>query len=301
MPQKRLYARLEKTETQSDGTLKVWGYASSEATDADGEVVTAEAMRAALPDYLKWGAVREMHQAIAAGTAIEATVQDDGRTWFGAHIVDADAVKKIQAQVYKGFSIGGTVTERDPADPTRITGLRLVEISLVDRPANPESIFTMFKADHPETPMRPNTTEPTAAPKLPPEAADSLVALHKVLRACHQTLAAACDKLEELAGPVAKPDTAEPPAPEAPDTPAKAELALALHKLATEHHALRERLARLEAQPAAPGAHLRAFGKHDDRPTQPDLDPILTAQGHIDQAATLIKRVHRAGGKSAIA
>jgi hypothetical protein len=40
-------------------------------------------------------------------TAIEAEAQDDGRTWFGAHIVDSEAVKKVKAKIYNGFSIGG--------------------------------------------------------------------------------------------------------------------------------------------------------------------------------------------------
>ena len=145
---KRMFAEIAKTEEQDDGTLKVWGYASSPGRDSDGEIVTADAMRAALPDYMKFGAVREMHQPSAAGTAIEATVGTDDRTWFGAHIVDAEAVKKVQAKVYKGFSIGGKVLERDPDEPDTITAIKLVEISLVDRPANPEAIFTMFKAEN---------------------------------------------------------------------------------------------------------------------------------------------------------
>jgi len=74
-------------------------------------------------------------------------VQEDGRTWFGAHIVDPIAVKKIQTEVYKGFSIGGKVLARDPLNKTVITELKLVEVSLVDRPANPEAVFTMYKAD----------------------------------------------------------------------------------------------------------------------------------------------------------
>lgn len=142
-----LYADISKSEAQADGTLKVWGYASSEAVDSQDEMISAEAMKAALPDYMKFGAVREMHQPMAAGTAIEASVKADGRTWFGAHIVDPLAVKKIQTQVYKGFSIGGKVTSRDTMNKALITGLRLTEISLVDRPANPDSVFELWKAD----------------------------------------------------------------------------------------------------------------------------------------------------------
>lgn len=148
---KKLYAGISKTETLDDGTIRVWGYASSTNEDADGETITAEAMKAALPDYMKWANVREMHQAKAAGTAIEAEVQADGRTWFGAHIIDSEAVRKVKAGVYKGFSIGGKVTLRDTLNKSVIKGIKLVEVSLVDRPANPEAVFTVVKAEMAET------------------------------------------------------------------------------------------------------------------------------------------------------
>lgn len=148
MNTKRLYAAIEKTEELDDGTIKVWGYASAPSVDSDGETITADAMKAALPDYLKFGAVREMHNGSkAAGTAIEANVEDDGRTYFGAHVVDSEAVKKVRAKVYKGFSIGGRVTSRHDVEKSTITGLKLIEVSLVDRPANPDALFTMWKAE----------------------------------------------------------------------------------------------------------------------------------------------------------
>lgn len=146
----KLYAEIAKMEAQDDGTVKVWGYASSEAVDSDGEIIAAEAMKAAIPDYMKFGAVREMHGSNAAGTAIEINVEDDGRTFFGAHIVDPIAVTKVKTGVYKGFSIGGSVTARDELNKSQITGLKLTEISLVDRPANPDAVFTCYKADKPK-------------------------------------------------------------------------------------------------------------------------------------------------------
>lgn len=140
-----LYAPFSKVEEQSDGTLKVYGIASSEAEDSDGEVIKADAMRAAIPDYMAFGAVREMHQAIAAGTALEANVNDAGVTEFAAHVVDPVSVKKVQTGVLKGFSIGGRVTKRNDKNKSIIEGLKLTEISLVDRPANPDCVVTMVK------------------------------------------------------------------------------------------------------------------------------------------------------------
>src|SRR5882762_5090540 len=82
----------------------------------------------------------------AAGTTLEAEVGDDGMTRIVAHVVDPVAVAKVKNKVYRGFSIGGRVTQRDAANPKTITGLVLSEISLVDRPANPEAVFDCWKA-----------------------------------------------------------------------------------------------------------------------------------------------------------
>lgn len=140
-----LFVPFTKVEPQDDGTLKVTGIASSEAEDSDGEIITADAMRAALPDYMTFGAVREMHQPIAAGTAISAEVNDQGQTEFVAHVVDPGSVKKVQTEVLKGFSIGGKITKRAADSKNKITGLKLVEISLVDRPANPDCKISLVK------------------------------------------------------------------------------------------------------------------------------------------------------------
>lgn len=165
----RLFGTFTKIEEQDDGTVKVYGVASSETRDSDGETISADAMRAALPDYLKFGAVREMHQPTSAsGTAIEAEVRKDGTTFFGAHVVDPLAVKKIQTKVYKGFSIGGKITKRNEGDPSRIEGIRLTEISLVDRPANPDATFSLVKFDDDNSEAAPMARPRVKSPK--PEA-----------------------------------------------------------------------------------------------------------------------------------
>jgi hypothetical protein len=148
----RFYGELKKVEEQDDGSIKVFGIASTGARDDAGEIVTPDAMKAAIPDYLKFGAVREMHGPSAAGTALQCYVDDDGNTNLAAHIVDPVAVKKVKAGVYKGLSIGGKVLKRDPKDPTTITALKLNEISLVDRPANPEASINMWKIAETDAP-----------------------------------------------------------------------------------------------------------------------------------------------------
>jgi Putative phage serine protease XkdF len=91
----------------------VWGYASTEAEDDQGEVIRREALEAALADYMRFANIREMHQPSAVGVATEAAVDDHG-LYLGARIVDAEAWRKVTEGVYKGFSIGGRVTARDP-------------------------------------------------------------------------------------------------------------------------------------------------------------------------------------------
>src|SRR5438309_6389659 len=142
----RLYGAIEKVEPQDDGTVRVHGVASSETVDDQDEIVRADAIRAALPGYMRFPALREMHQLSAAGTTLDAEVGDDGVTRIVAHVVDPIAVAKVKNQVYRGFSIGGRVTERATGDPKTVTGLVLSEISLVDRPTNPEAVFDCWKA-----------------------------------------------------------------------------------------------------------------------------------------------------------
>jgi len=144
----RLYGEFTKVEALDDGTIKVIGVASTGAVDDADETVLPAAMKAALPAYMRFGALREMHGMSAAGATLSAHVDDEGVTRIETHVVDPLAVKKVQLGVYKGFSIGGKVLARDPDDRKIITKLRLNEISLVDRPCNPEAVVEMWKADH---------------------------------------------------------------------------------------------------------------------------------------------------------
>jgi phage head maturation protease len=138
----KIYLPIAKVDAEH---REVWGYASTEARDDQGEIVKRDALVAALGDYMRFANIREMHQLSAVGVAREAAVDDKG-LYVGARIVDEQAWQKVVEGVYKGYSIGGRVTQRDPADYKTVTGLVLNEISLVDRPANPEAVFDYWKA-----------------------------------------------------------------------------------------------------------------------------------------------------------
>ena len=118
----RLYGAIEKVVPLEDGTVRVHGIASTEAMDDQSEVVKADAMRLAIPEYMRFPALREMHQLSAAGTTLEVAVGDDAVTRIVAHVVDPVAVSKVKNQVYRGFSIGGRVTKREAGNNKVITG-----------------------------------------------------------------------------------------------------------------------------------------------------------------------------------
>src|SRR3990167_11334209 len=140
--------------TKKDEEKKtVSGYASSEALDSQGEIVEKDAIARALPGYLgeldqktgkyRYGNLREMHQLSAVGKTIKANMDNRG-LYIEGKVVDDNAWKKVKEGVYAGFSIGGKIVKQVG---NRIKDLKLSEISLVDRPANPDAMFMMVKAD----------------------------------------------------------------------------------------------------------------------------------------------------------
>ena len=138
----QFYGTIEKADAE---TRMVYGYASTEAVDASGEIILKSAVKGALEDYMKFANIREMHQLSAVGTAQEASVDEKG-LYLAAHVVDDAAWAKVQSGVYKGFSVGGKVVARDAKNRKTITKIALHEISLVDRPQNPEATFDVWKA-----------------------------------------------------------------------------------------------------------------------------------------------------------
>jgi hypothetical protein len=158
-----IYGEITKIEPQADGAIRVSGVASTGAIDDADERVLPEAMKAALPAYMRFGALREMHGLTAAGATLKAEVDDDGATRIETLVVDPVAVKKVRLGVYKGFSIGGKVLERDPSDHRVITRLKLNEISLVDRPCNPEAVIDVWKASHADGPSNAEVLETAEA------------------------------------------------------------------------------------------------------------------------------------------
>ena len=141
MDEFKFFMPLSKVEKQEDGSRMVTGYASTPAMDLDGEIVTLSAVKKALPSYMEWKNIRQMHQDIAVGVAKEAHVDEDG-LYLRAKIVDPTCIKLIDEEVLKGFSIGGKKLRKVGNE---IREISLIEISVVDRPANGQCRFEVEK------------------------------------------------------------------------------------------------------------------------------------------------------------
>ena len=142
------FVEIIKTDKQADGNLMVYGKATDDAIDSDQQICDPEWLKSAMPEWFKWGNIREQHSNIAAGKAVEYESKEDGH-YITAHVVDSNSVKKVESGVLKGFSIGiraPRVVRDNKAAGGRIVDGEIVEVSLVDRPANPNCTLSLAKA-----------------------------------------------------------------------------------------------------------------------------------------------------------
>jgi len=143
------YAAILKSEKQEDGTLKVYGKATDDSLDIDQQICDSDWLKKAMPDWFTTGGnIREQHSSIAAGVATDYEEKADGH-YITALVVDPVSVKKVETGVLKGFSIGirGPRVVRDTkAAGGRIVDGQIIEVSIVDRPANPNAKLMLAKA-----------------------------------------------------------------------------------------------------------------------------------------------------------
>lgn len=142
------YAEIVKTEKNADGDVFVFGKAAGPEVDLDGQIADPVWLKSAMPDWMKWGNIRAMHAPIAAGIGVDLQDTGNGAWTLKSLVVDQDSKDKVDKKVYKGYSIGikNARVVRDPKAPKgRIVGGDIVEISLVDRPANPTTTMMLCK------------------------------------------------------------------------------------------------------------------------------------------------------------
>lgn len=131
----------------------VTGIATTEALDSQGDIVDYDASKKAFSEWK--GNIREMHDPVAIGKAIDVQCDDKAKTvTVSAKISESadgeNAWIKVKEGVLSGFSIGGRVFEvaKDKAveGANRVLDYALSELSLVDNPANPEAELLMVKS-----------------------------------------------------------------------------------------------------------------------------------------------------------
>jgi hypothetical protein len=143
------YASILKYDENEDGTLMVYGNATDDSLDLDQQICDPAWLEKAMPDWFTSGGnIREMHGPNAAGVAKEYE-NKNGKHIIGVHVVDPLAVKKVKTQVYRGFSVGikaPRVVRDNKAANGRIIDGSIIEVSLVDRPANPNAKLILAKS-----------------------------------------------------------------------------------------------------------------------------------------------------------
>jgi 2'-5' RNA ligase len=208
------WTRFAKIESVNEEEQTVYGIASTETPDAqggvwegkryEGDIVTIEAIEKALPDYLKWSNIREMHQNSAVGKTLEAEIKDR-QLHIGIKVVDKGAWEKVREQVYRGFSIGGDVIKAVLVEIggkiyRKILELKLYEISLVDRPANGDAAILLWKFNKQEDNPMPDEKTPAAeAPAAEEKPKDAKSKDAKVVQMLQQ-LRDECETNKDMAG-----------------------------------------------------------------------------------------------------
>lgn len=143
---------IEKTETTPDGDLIVYGKATDGSVDSDDQIVDTDFSAKAIADWLSSGAnVRVQHnsQRDPAGVGIEANTGPDG-TWVKSLVVEPVAKRLVEKGALRAYSVGiarPKIVRDSVARGGRIVDGQIVEISLVDRPANKNCGIQLVKAD----------------------------------------------------------------------------------------------------------------------------------------------------------
>ena len=131
-----------------DGYIRVKGLATDATLDLDEQICDPEWLKTAMPEWFKIGNIREMHQSKAIGKAMEMEQSGTGYV-VEAKIVDSEAARLVEEGIYTGFSVGikGARVEKSADAPGgMIRSGKIVEVSLVDRPANPSCVIELAKS-----------------------------------------------------------------------------------------------------------------------------------------------------------
>jgi hypothetical protein len=149
-------ADIEKWDEGPDGTVYVYGRCTTPEVDTDEQVVDSGWSGPALKEYLATApTVRVQHnpQRDPAGSAVRVDVNrdGDGAHWLKAAVDEPIAQRLVKRGHLRAFSVGiaRPVIERDISGKARggvIKGGKIVEVSLVDSPANRSCFLEIAKS-----------------------------------------------------------------------------------------------------------------------------------------------------------
>lgn len=121
---------------------EVEGYFFVNEACGDGWTIKRQAIADAIDQYMQRGNLREMHTSSAVGKVKEIKWHGN-KAYLKAKIVDDQAWEKIKEGVYTGFSVG---IKRTKAIGSVVLGCRMVEISVVDIPADNDANIEVFRS-----------------------------------------------------------------------------------------------------------------------------------------------------------
>lgn len=181
-----------------DGHLRVYGKATDSSLDIDSQICDETWLKEAMPRWFSWGNIREQHSSIAAGVATAYEAKDDGH-YIEAKVVDQNSAKKVEEGVLKGFSVGiknPRIAKDKDARGGRIVGGEIVEVSLVDRPANSNCKLVLAKAASGATFTTGDAVEGTAS------AASGILTHTQMLVKAEELIEQPTITIEQVADPV---------------------------------------------------------------------------------------------------
>ena len=167
------YAPILNKGRDDDGVLWVEGQITGPGLDNDQQRMDSGWLKSAVPEWAKVGNVREQHNPKSAvGRAVEVWETGAGDWHMRAKIIDKSAASKVEHGVYSGFSIGvanPTLVKSADAPKGKCAGGRLVEVSVVDRPALPSCVLTVAKAENATTELLPVDEQEERVEKADPD------------------------------------------------------------------------------------------------------------------------------------
>lgn len=142
-----------KTEMTPDGDVYVYGKATDGSVDSDEQIVDTDWSSKAIGEWLATGAnVRVQHNAQRdpAGVGVEVDTDADGTTWVKSLVVEPVAKTLVLKKALRAYSVGISrpkIVRDSVARGGRIVDGEIIEISLVDRPANKNCGIQLMKSD----------------------------------------------------------------------------------------------------------------------------------------------------------